>query len=75
MTPKSDPARRFFGVDAKTINDAQVEQVLRETGFGECEGCGCSVERVGWDRLCFACQDEEREFDDERDEGAGSDCS
>lgn len=31
------------------------------SGFGECEGCGNSVERVGWDRLCFSCQDEERE--------------
>ncbi len=38
-----------------------------EPGFGECEGCGLSVESVGWDLLCFSCQEEERELNDERD--------
>jgi hypothetical protein len=32
-----------------------------ETTFGECEGCFGQIERVGWDRLCFDCQDEERQ--------------
>lgn len=38
--------------------------------FGECEGlCGRMVERVGWDSLCFSCQEElleEQEADNER---------
>jgi hypothetical protein len=37
--------------------------------FGECEGlCGRMVERVGWDRYCFACQEEMREEDEAREE-------
>lgn len=37
-----------------------------ELTFGECEGlCGRMVERVGWDRYCYACQDEAREEDEE----------
>lgn len=27
--------------------------------FGMCRGCGFAVERVGWDDLCFACQEED----------------
>ena len=41
-------------------------------GFGECLDCGCSVERPGWDDLCFRCQESEKaevvgddEWDDE----------
>lgn len=30
------------------------------SGFGQCEACGCSVERVGWDDLCFSCQESEK---------------
>lgn len=30
------------------------------TGFGECQNCGGSVERVGWDDLCFRCQESEK---------------
>lgn len=38
-----------------------------ELTFGECEGlCGRMVERIGWDRYCFDCQDEMREEDRER---------
>lgn len=37
-----------------------------ELTFGECEGlCGGQVERVGWDRYCFACQDEMKREDEE----------
>lgn len=37
--------------------------------FGECEGlCGGMVERVGWDRYCFTCQEEMREEDEAREE-------
>jgi hypothetical protein len=32
------------------------------SGFGQCVACGSGVERVGWDDLCFACQDDEREM-------------
>lgn len=40
------------------------------SGFGECLNCGCGVERVGWDDLCFRCQKSEKaemEPYDERD--------
>jgi hypothetical protein len=40
------------------------------SGFGECASCGCSVERPGWDELCFRCQESEKaemEPYDERD--------
>lgn len=40
------------------------------SGFGECLECGGPVERVGWDDLCFACQESEKaemEPVDERD--------
>jgi len=30
------------------------------SGFGECQECGGPVERVGWDDLCFSCQEDER---------------
>ena len=30
------------------------------SGFGECQDCGNAVERVGWDDLCFACQESEK---------------
>lgn len=37
--------------------------------FGECEGlCGGMVERVGWDRYCYSCQDEMRREGEEREE-------
>lgn len=38
-------------------------------GFGECINCGSAVERVGWDDLCFRCQDEEADdLHDTRDD-------
>lgn len=41
-----------------------------KSGFGECIACGCPVERVCWDELCFRCQESEKaemEPVDERD--------
>jgi hypothetical protein len=41
------------------------------SGFGECAACGCGVERVGWDDLCFRCQEAEKAElvdDDEEDD-------
>lgn len=35
---------------------------MSDLTFGECEGlCGRMVERVGWDRFCFDCEQEMRE--------------
>lgn len=43
--------------------------------FGRCLDCDGPVERVGWDDLCFACQESEKaELLGEDDEDCGS-CS
>ena len=43
------------------------EQYEPDLTFGECV-CGEPLERPFWDRYCFACQDEQREEDEARNQ-------
>lgn len=52
----------------RLLSKHEIGAVPYETTYGECEGCFGTVERVGWDSHCLACQDEDRELDDDRAE-------